>query len=150
MRFCAVCSADKGHIWIFNQLCVVIGCIQTRKVRYFHLLLSGPNTMLIFLVAVGFHTALFESEPETKLNHMWCLKSSFIGSSIQLYWSQYGCLVRTEWRIHTCQSTHKRGKSTWVWFNRTKQDRVNTPRMSVVYVNVLSPSTGEHYQQQAL
>ncbi len=29
-----------------------------------------------------------------------------------------------EWRIHTCpKDPHQRGKSTWVWFNRTKQDR---------------------------
>ncbi len=118
----------------------------------FHLLLSGPNTMLSFFGAVGFHTALFGSEPETKLNHMWCLKSSihwFIHStvlvSVRLFGPHPSGVFTPAQKIHT-----KGGNQLEFDSIEPNKTGVNTPIMLVVYANILSPSTGEHYQQQAL
>ncbi len=84
---------------------------------------------------------------ESPLVHLfWSLASShvlrssihwFIHSTVQEFvWNQtestssagslYGCLVHTRVRLlysHLPKRSTPRGKRTWVWFNRTKQDR---------------------------
>ncbi len=102
-----------------------------------HLLWSKYNVDFFFVGAVRFHTALFASNPETVnkttrvLKVIHSLVHPFNCTRVRLETtssagSRYGSLVRTRVRMlysHLPKYPHQGRKRTWVWFNRTKQDR---------------------------